>query len=255
MYHSITFGEKNTWDDWKLVPTSRPVFNPPELKRRTIEIPGADGFIDLSEALTGYPVYENREGSFEFTVLNGYKTWYDAFSDICDYLHGQQMKAILEDDKNYFYEGRFTVDEWKSNKGNSSITINYSVHPYKWSVKGSLDDEWEWDPFNFRTGVIFSAFYSKKAVPEQGLTLTYDNSLIGRAPVCPKFIISTSNRNGMTIQFENKDLKINKEVTANKDGIYQFPEIVFYGSSVKMHFSCHSSETGTVSIDFRQGRL
>ena len=33
-----------------------------------------------------------------------------------DYLHGQTMRAILEDDPEYFYEGRFTVNAWKSEK-------------------------------------------------------------------------------------------------------------------------------------------
>ena len=48
MYHSVTFGDKNTWDDWRLVPASRPVFNPPAQKVKTLEIPGGDGVIDLS---------------------------------------------------------------------------------------------------------------------------------------------------------------------------------------------------------------
>ena len=30
-YHSVVFGEKNTWDDWHLVPSSRPVINPPDV--------------------------------------------------------------------------------------------------------------------------------------------------------------------------------------------------------------------------------
>ena len=29
MYHSITIGDKNTWDDWKIIPVSRPVVAPP----------------------------------------------------------------------------------------------------------------------------------------------------------------------------------------------------------------------------------
>lgn len=29
MYHSITIGDKNTWDDWKMIPVSRPVVAPP----------------------------------------------------------------------------------------------------------------------------------------------------------------------------------------------------------------------------------
>lgn len=28
MYHSITIGDKNTWDDWKMIPVSRPVVAP-----------------------------------------------------------------------------------------------------------------------------------------------------------------------------------------------------------------------------------
>ena len=73
MYHSITIGGKNTWDDWRLVPASRPVFNPPAQKVKTLEIPGGDGVIDLSQSLTGYPVYQNRTGSIEFIVMNDFK--------------------------------------------------------------------------------------------------------------------------------------------------------------------------------------
>ena len=72
MYHSVTFGDKNTWDDWRLVPASRPVFNPPAQKVKTLEIPGGDGVIDLSQSLTGYPVYQNRTGSIEFIVMNDF---------------------------------------------------------------------------------------------------------------------------------------------------------------------------------------
>ena len=98
MYHSITFGDKNTWDDWHLVPTSRPLFNPPPPKVKTLDIPGGDSLVDLSTSLTGYPVYGNREGSVEFMAENGFRAWQDLYSDIMDYLHGRTMRAILEDD-------------------------------------------------------------------------------------------------------------------------------------------------------------
>ena len=173
MYHSITFGEKNTWDDWHLVPTSLPVFNPPAQKVKTIDIPGGDGVIDLSQALTGYPVFQNRTGSFEFIVPNGFEPWesgrieqapwHSVYSEIMDYLHGQSLRAILEDDPEYFYEGRFTVNSWKSPKDWSRITIDYSVGPYKWSVLSSIDD-WLWDPFNFQNGVIRAAIFKNISV-------------------------------------------------------------------------------------------
>lgn len=116
MYHSITIGDKNTWDDWKLVATSRPLVNPPALKKKYVDVPGASGALDFSTALTGYPVYENRTGSWTFYVMNGYEEWQIRYSEIMEYLHGQAMKCFLEDDPGYFYEGRFEVNSWVSEK-------------------------------------------------------------------------------------------------------------------------------------------
>ena len=114
MYHSITFGEKNTWDDWRLVSPVLPSFAPPTQKTTYLDIPGASGAIDLSEMLTGYPIFNNREGSFEFLRLNGYEAWQDIYSEISDYLHGRAMRCYLEDDRNWFYEGRFCIKDWKN---------------------------------------------------------------------------------------------------------------------------------------------
>ena len=66
MYHSITIGDKNTWDDWKMIPVSRPVVAPPVEKVLSVNVPGRDGTTYLSKSLTGYPVFKAREGSWEF---------------------------------------------------------------------------------------------------------------------------------------------------------------------------------------------
>ena len=55
MYHSITIGDKNTWDDWKMIPVSRPVVAPPVEKVLSVDVPGRDGTTYLSKSLTGYP--------------------------------------------------------------------------------------------------------------------------------------------------------------------------------------------------------
>lgn len=131
MYHSITIGDRNTWDDWHLIPTTRPLFNPPPVKTSYVEIAGGDGTLDLSTSLTGRPLYSNRTGSWTFYVENGFKLWADLYSEIMGYLHGQKLRAILEDDPDYCYEGRFSVDQWKSDAERSSIVISYSVSPHK----------------------------------------------------------------------------------------------------------------------------
>ena len=63
MYHSITFGTKNTWDDWHLIPKTRPLVNPPTVKTNYVDIPCGDGVLDLTETLACRPVHNNRNGS------------------------------------------------------------------------------------------------------------------------------------------------------------------------------------------------
>lgn len=259
MYHSITFGTKNTWDDWHLVPVSRPVFNPPEVKTRYLDIPGGDGVIDLSESLTGYPVYENRSGSQEFILVNDfyipvddYEEWYEVYSEIMGYLHGQKMKAILEDDKEYYYEGRFSVNKWKSDKHFSKIVIDYNVGPYKWLYKTSIDD-WLWDPFNFETGVIPENVFRNIPVSNAYTAYAFEQSLFGIAPVCPILTSTTTTGNGIDIWFINKKLDINVRKII-PDGTTQIPEFIFYGDRVIMSIRSVTGN-GRLSIKFRQGRL
>lgn len=253
MYHSITFGDKNTWDDWRLVPSSRPLFNPPQQKTKTLEIPGGDGIIDLSQSLTGYPVYKNRTGSFEFYVMNDFKPWHMAYSDIMDYLHGQQLRAVLEDDPEYFYEGRFTVNAWKSEKDWSKIVVDYDVGPYKWSNLSSIDD-WLWDPFNFQNGVIRPTIFKNITVTTSARTVSLDARLFGRAPVCPKFLVTTSMGRGVKVRFVNPQLEIDI-ATILHDGTVQIPEFVFFGDQGATIMLWCDYGTGAVSVDFRQGRL
>ena len=56
MYHSITFdNEKNTWDDWQLIPSSRPLVVPPSSKANYVNVAGIDCGSDLSDYPTSRP--------------------------------------------------------------------------------------------------------------------------------------------------------------------------------------------------------
>lgn len=136
MYHSITFGDKNTWSDWHLIPSSRPVINPPAKKTNVVNIPGADGVLDLSDVVAGRPTFENRTGSIEFIAENGFKLWNELYSEILGCVHGKKLKVILEDDPSYYYEGVVSVSEWDSGKHYSTITFEYDFYPYKTSLDG-----------------------------------------------------------------------------------------------------------------------
>lgn len=136
---SILYSDEqyHTYEDWGLIPASRPIVNLPEVKTTYVECEAMDGGgIDVSEALTGYPLYKNRPFSQTF-YRQGKDNWPFAFSEIFNWLHGQKVKMVLDDDPGYYYVGRFTVKDEKSDKYWSSITISGDLDPFKYYVYSS----------------------------------------------------------------------------------------------------------------------
>lgn len=233
MYHSITFGDKNTWDDWHLVPSSRPLVNPPITKTEYVEIPGADGSVDYTEILGGVK-YRDRTGSWEFIVMNGYADWTTTYSNILEYLHGKKMKVWLEDDPYFYYNARLSVNGWNSSPsdGYSKITIDYVAEPYKYE-SGSGED-WLWDPFSFPFGIIRN--YNNLFVNGQ-LTFT----VIGSPRVYTPMIISSAS---MKVVFDNTEYDL-------MSGNNYIPDIRVVNGNNQFIFIGN----GTVSIHYQGGRL
>ena len=159
-FHDNNDSSKNTHDAWGLVASVCPVFSPPKQKTLYIDIPGGNGALDLSEALAGFPVYENRTGTLDFIIHQDYllekgdnRPWADRYSEIMGYLHGRVLRTILDDDPNWFYRGRFSVEGWTPGEPFTTVQIGYNLEPYKWSVFTTVDT-WLWDPFDFEIGRI-----------------------------------------------------------------------------------------------------
>ena len=154
--HKINFDGNNVGSgntrhsrlDWFLVPKERPSIGKAPLKEHYIDIPGANGGLDLTESLTGFPLYEFIEDEIEFIILNdrklpiidndGYLTkeedisWELLNRDIRSFLNGQKRWMMFEDDPSWYYFGRFTVEKYDaSDAANSHITIAYKVYPFK----------------------------------------------------------------------------------------------------------------------------
>lgn len=129
----------NTWDEWHLIPTSRPEIPTPEAYSNYIDLPGGHGKIDMSEYLTGGPVYKNRSGTLDFYVANGYGDWVTRYNRISAFLHGKVMYMALLDEPDYYYKGRFKVNQYRSDgKTNwSSVQISYELEPFKKPISGN----------------------------------------------------------------------------------------------------------------------
>lgn len=173
MYHSITFGDGtlypkghekegqfagvNTWEDWHLIPPERPSIASPGVSTNFVDIPGRDGTIDMTNFLTGRPLYGDRSGSWDFYVDNDHEYWETIRMKIMTFLHGKRMKIVLEDDPEWYWEGRFAMDNWRSEPSNSKITINYVLAPYKRRVREEGLTDIVWDTFCFESGYDYFA--------------------------------------------------------------------------------------------------
>ena len=133
----VTFGNKHSYREWGLLLKTRPVISPPKPKTKLVQVPGSDVVIDLTETLTGNVHYEPRTIKCEFWVVDGRLKWSAVYSSILDELHGKRLQIIMDDDPNYYYIGRVSVDSWESEQAASTIVITAEVEPYKHSRYGS----------------------------------------------------------------------------------------------------------------------
>ena len=139
MYHSIIFKNssgltRNTWDDWQLIPTAKPTFPMPEPQFKYVEVPGRDGSYDLSTYLSGTINYSDRQATFQFKAVDTADDWDMRCNAIARFLHGQELKIYLEDDPFYYYQGRVTFSEKKSEGKFPSISFTCRVKPYKYNI-------------------------------------------------------------------------------------------------------------------------
>lgn len=153
----------NTFDDWKIVPASRPLVNPPEVRTEFVDVPGADGSLDYTEVLSGIK-FKNREGSWEFYVLNelydrsvSYHPWNELYTLIMRRIHGRRLRIWMESDPDFYYYGRLMVDQWQSNKDYSKIVINYNLDPYKEPNRTSAAFDWQWNDL-FSNQIYYGQF-------------------------------------------------------------------------------------------------
>jgi len=125
----IKFGNYHSFDDFNLI-LSQKIIGTPSPKTETIDIPGSDGVLDLTEFF-GDVKYNNRPLTFEFSTIVPQSEFMEQFTKVQNALHGQKMQIVLDDDAEWFYTGRITVSEWKADKNVGKLTIDCDCEPYK----------------------------------------------------------------------------------------------------------------------------
>ena len=133
MLNDVIFNnEKSAYDDWDIVLTKAEIPLPTP-KTSIVDIKGADGVIDLSEVLTGDVLYNNRTMKLTFEMLND-NDYYSLITEISNYLHGKMVTVTLNNDEEYYYKGRASINSWECVKRKGTIVITVDCEPYKYAV-------------------------------------------------------------------------------------------------------------------------
>lgn len=253
-FYSITFGTKNTWDEWGLMPIHEGKIEiaTPTTKTEHVEIAGSDNALDLTEVLTGYPLFNSRQGSLKFRFIDNGIPVRSRFNNLKNFLHGKYMRMEVEDEPEYYYMGRWHVGNFEPKNGNwGEVTLSYVLDAYKNDLIDSTEP-WLWDPFNFETGVI----------REYGeVTVTHDNvtavTIVGSPkPTIPTFIVTKVGEgqidDGGTWFPIQMTVDSDPKIYALNEGFNTVPQLVLFNREYTLFFS---NNDATVIIDYRGGSL
>lgn len=223
--YGMKIGDFHSYKDFGLVPTSKPVVNLPSPKLQYLDIPGRQGEIDITESLTGEVIYEMRTGSFEFLV-SGMDKWQEVYRKLLSTVHGKRTDIVLDTEKDYVYQGRIWVSEFKSDKNYSLITLDYKLEPYKYSIS------------DFKNAVeIFHRLDGIAITNSKSITLTFDSDMT----IVPEFINRTENI--VTLTFKGKKYSITK-------GVNRFPEV-----RGRKNLTLSFAGNSTIDISYKRGWL
>lgn len=212
---------------------SSKVISPPSPKVLTIDIPAADGCIDLTEAINGETKYNNREISLVFTKIGVSSVSLSTYRLISNKFHGKICEIVFSDIPSYYYKGRVSVESFETDKGIGMLEIVCDAEPYALEVLDSTDD-FIWDDFNFDTDVARG--YKDIEIDGEKTIDVYGS----RKTVCPEIIVSSS----MDVEFEGITYHL-------QEGTNKVVSIAIVEGSNAMKFT----GTGTVTIKFRGGAL
>lgn len=128
--NGIYFDDVHSYDDLSLVLSEKDI--PPAKPKTTyIDVPGADGSLDLTES-HGEVKYKNRDCKFTFTMLPSDKADFEEKkTEISNLLNGKMCKITLDIDPDYYYQGRCTVDDYLQDRNLKQFVVSAQVKPYK----------------------------------------------------------------------------------------------------------------------------
>lgn len=117
--------------------------SPPEPKTTTVEIPGRDGVLDLTESLIGDVTYGNRSMTFTFLIVD-LEQFEVVKTKVSNALHGRKFNFEMTMDPGYTYTGRFKIKSYTH-----TATWNYGIC-------GFIEVEIDAEPYKLKSHYVYN---------------------------------------------------------------------------------------------------
>lgn len=129
MARGTNFGGVHSFYDLHLI-QQKVVVDPAEPKLNMIEIPGADGAVDLTEQPAGRVTYKTRKVTWTFALYPG-EDWDTKHQQVSNALNGRRCDITLDTDPEYYYQGRLSVSKHNLDGLLRQIIVEAVCQPYK----------------------------------------------------------------------------------------------------------------------------
>lgn len=238
LYVEETAKTFHTLDDWQLALGNNNYIGEPEMETTYIQIPGRNGLIDASEAITGRRVFKKRPLAFELGGKNPRLNWDGIISKMRNEIHGRVCRITLDNDRAYYWRGRVFLEDFDRFRELGTFTLSVpNADPYKYSLTTSAEP-WLWDPFNFETGIIT---YIGAVTVSGTETITIP---AGYMPTAPEIVVSDLSGT-LTLDYGGQTYTLTT-------GTNKIPSILVGGSAdVELTFTGDAK----VQIVYRSGSL
>lgn len=134
MKRAFLFDKYNTAYDWGLLLTAKDL-TPPEPKTNYVQLDGVSGSLDLSEALTGGVVYNDRTLTASFVSTDGnFAERVALLRDITAALHGRKVAIVDPDDPDHYLLGRVKVKTPVQTQSYMELSIEATCDPWRYAI-------------------------------------------------------------------------------------------------------------------------
>ena len=229
----------HTLRDWGLAIGNNNCIGTPVQETFYLDVPGADGFLDYSEALTGRPIFKQRPIEITLGGKMDRRIWNSFISSIRILLHGKRVRIVFDDFPGYYWEGRAEVTEFDRVREIGTFKLSIpQADPYGYSLNDNSTLDWLWNPFDFELGVIDEPISITLTADSPTAACTIPHSAV---PFVVSVVVSEIGETGLKMTVDGDDYLLQK-------GENRLAELLVGDSDLTLNFSGR----GSLCVYFRR---